>query len=297
MSNQLELRHIKYFLAVAEELHFRKAADRLFISQPGLSRQIKQMETELGIQLFERHNRKVALTQAGVYLRDEYQSITKSLNKVQNHAQLLHKGQEGELKIGYIGSAMHKIIPSFLLDIKKKYPNIHVNLQEMDNQVQTTGILDQDIDIGFVRMDRVPRGVEIQPIYEETFSLVLPKKHSINKSNFKGLSQLKDEPFIMFDSSYSPSYYEKVMQIFDEAGFVPIISHKSVKANTIYRLIENNLGAAIVPTSLQQGYDLDIQFIELTTIEHRTTLQMVWSNMNQNPVLGNVLGLVYVNNG
>ncbi len=292
MSNQLELRHIKYFLAVADELHFRKAAERLFISQPGLSRQIKQMEEQLGIQLFERHNRKVTLTEAGIYLKDEYQSITKSMDKVLNHAKLLHKGQEGELKIGYIGSAMHKIIPAFLLDIKKEFPNIHVNLQEMDNQVQTSSILDQDIDIGFVRMDRVPRGVEIRPIYEETFSLVLPKDHAINKNNFKDLSQLKDEPFIMFDSSYSPSYYEKVMQIFDEAGFSPIISHKSVKANTIYRLIENNFGAAVVPTSLQEGYDLGIQFIELTEIEHRTTLQLVWSKMNQNPVLGNVLGLV-----
>lgn len=296
MSNRLELRHIKYFLAVAKELHFRKAADRLFISQPGLSRQIKQMEIELGIQLFDRHNRKVSLTQAGVYLRDEYQTIIKSLDKVVNHAQLLQKGQEGELKIGYIGSAMHEIIPSFLLNIKKRFPNIHVNFQEMDNQVQTAKILDQDIDIGFVRMDRVPRGMEIRPIFEETFSLVLPKNHPINSNNFKNLSQLKDEPFIMFDSSYSPSYYEKVMQIFDEAGFAPLISHKSVKANTIYRLIENNLGAAIVPTSLQQGYDLDIQFIELTTIKHRTTLQMVWSNMNRNPVLENVLGLVSVDN-
>lgn len=292
MSNQIELRHIKYFLAVAEELHFRKAADRLYISQPGLSRQIKQMESELGIQLFERHNRKVSLTQAGIYLRDEYRNIIKTMEKVINHAQLLDKGKEGELKIGYIGSAMHNIIPKFLLAIKEQFPNIYVTLQEMDNQVQTSKILVQDIDIGFVRMDRVPRGVEIRPIHEETFSLVLPKNHNINASNFKSLAQLKDEPFIMFDASYSPSYYEKVMQIFDEAGFSPIISHKSVKANTIYRLIENNLGAAIVPTSLQQGYALDIQFIELTGIEHRTTLQVVWSKSNQNPVLENVLGLV-----
>lgn len=292
LSNQLELRHIMYFLAVAEELHFRKAAERLYISQPGLSRQIKKMEDELGIRLFERHNRKVCLTKAGIYLKNEYQSIIKSMNKVQSHAQLLHNGQEGELKIGYIGSAMHQVIPQFLLNIKKQFPNIHVKLQEMDNQSQTASILDQDIDVGFVRMDRVGRGIDIRPIYEETFSLVLPKKHSINKHNFTDLYQLKNEPFILFDSSYSPSYYEKVMQIFDEAGFSPIISHKSVKANTIYRLIENNLGAAIVPTSLKEGYDLDIQFIELTEIEHRTTLQLVWSGGNQNPVLESVLELI-----
>jgi len=292
MSNQLELRHIRYFLAVAKELHFRKAAETLFISQPGLSRQIKQMEQELGVQLFERHNRKVALTKAGEYLQLEYESIFRSLENAFEHAQLINAGQEGELKIAYIGSAMHKIIPQFLLDFNKKHPNIHIELEEMDNQVQTAKILDKKIDIGFVRMDRVPRGIEIRPILEETFSLVLPKDHSINCNNFKNLTQLKDVPFIMFDSSYSPSYFEKVMQIFDDAGFSPIISHKSVKANTIYRLIENNLGAAIVPTSLQEGYDLNIQFIELTEIPHRTTLQAVWSKDNQNPVLQNALQFV-----
>lgn len=292
MSNQLELRHIRYFLAVANELHFRKAAESLYISQPGLSRQIKQMEEELGIQLFERHNRKVSLTKAGLYLKEEYSAVFGMLNKTLSHATRIQNGQEGELKIAYIGSAMHRIIPQFLLEFNKEHPHIHIELEEMDNQVQTSGILNQDIDMGFVRMDRVPRGIEIRPIFEETFSLVLPQNHEINCTNFKSLMQLKDEPFIMFDSSYSPSYYEKVMQIFDDAGFSPIISHKSVKANTIYRLIENNLGAAIVPTSLQEGYDLDIQFIELTEIPHRTTLQVVWSTQNQNPILRNALTYV-----
>ena len=292
MSNQLELRHIRYFLAVAKELHFRRAAEKLFISQPGLSRQIKKMEDELGLELFVRHNRLVKLTPAGEYLKKQYSIILQDLDQSLDHAKLIESGAEGELKITYIGSAMHRIIPQFLLDFEMEHPRIHIDLEEMDNQVQTAGILNGEIDFGFVRMDRVPRGIEIRPIFEETFSLVLPKSHHINCSNFTDLKQLRDEPFIMFDSSYSPSYYEKVMQIFDDAGFSPIISHKSVKANTIYRLIENNMGAAIVPTSLQEGYDLDIQFIELTNISYRTTLQVVWSSSNKNPILQNALNLL-----
>ena len=96
----------------------------------------------------------------------------------------------------------------------------------------------------------------------------------------------------MFDASYSTSYYEKVMQIFDQAGFVPIISHKTVQANTIYRLIEKKFGVAIVPTSLKNGYDLDIKFIELDSIEHRTTLQVIWSKKNTNPILRNALTII-----
>jgi len=288
----MELRHIKYFLAVAKELHFRHAAEKLYISQPGLSRQIKQMEHEIGVKLFERHNRKVVLTQAGEYLKSEFENITHDLDKAVETAKLIDSGTKGKLKLGYIGSAMHSIIPEFLLSLKSKYPDLEVDLEEMDNLIQTAGILDQSIDMGFVRMDRVPRGIEIRPLFEETFSIVLPENHPIDTSNFKDLNQFKDESFIMFDQSYSPSYYEKVMQIFDQAGFSPIISHKSVKANTIYRLIENNFGLAIVPTSLLEGYNLKIKSIELNKLKHRTTLQLIWSKENQNPILEDVLGLM-----
>lgn len=289
MSNQLEIRHIKYFLAVAEDLHFRKAADKLFISQPGLSRQIKQMEEDLGMQLFQRHNRKVELTSTGAYLKNEFNRILRELDGVLTHAHLLEKGFQGQLKLGYIGSAMQTIIPDFLIETRQKFPNVRFDLKEMDNQRQIKSIMDQEIDLGFVRMDRVPRGLEMRPMFEDTFSLVLPKDHPIDQKNFADISQLKDDPFILFDASYSTSYYEKVMQIFDQAGFVPIISHRTVQANTIYRLIEKKFGVAIVPTSLKHGYDLDIKFIELDALTHRTTLRVIWNKNNTNPILKNAL--------
>ena len=291
MSNQIELRHLKYFLAVAEELHFRKAAERLYISQPGLSRQIKQMEDDLGIQLFHRHNRKVALTQVGVYLQRELTHNLKGLEHTLEHAKLLHDGTIGNLKLGYVGSAMQEIIPNLLLNFRNKYPEVLFSLKEMDNNKQLDDLLSQEIDVGFVRMERVPRGLEIHPILKEPFCLVLPKDHPINTSNFKNLSQLKDASFILFDPKYSASYYEKVMQLFDDSGFTPLVSHNTIHASSIYKLVENNFGISIVPKSLMTT-EKGIQFIELHKVPQRTVLSLVWNKANRNPMLQDFLNLV-----
>ncbi len=292
MSNQLEFRHYKYFLAVAEELHYRKAAERLYISQPGLSRQIKQMEEILEIKLFERHNRKVELTKTGVFLQEKLLSHFKQFDDIIKHAKLLEKGVNGNLKLAYVGSAMQKLIPELLIKFRKANPNVLINLKENDNKNQIEALLNQSIDIGFVRMERVPKGLMMLPSVEETFSLVLPEKHKIDASNFKSLSQFKDEDFILFDATYSESYYEKVMQIFDDCGFFPTVSHSTVNASSIYRLVENGLGISIVPTSLKKGYNLKIKFIELKNIPQRTNLKIVWKLINKNPVLAKFVEII-----
>ncbi len=292
MSNHLEFRHYKYFLAVAEDLHFRKAAERLFISQPGLSRQIKQMEDELGIKLFKRHNRKVELTEAGLYLQQELKNNFRQLDDLIHHAKLLNSGINGHLNLGFVGSAMQKVIPDLLMKFRKSHPNITFSLNEIDNNQQVTALIKQEIDLGFVRIERVPKGLEMKPLFKDTFSLVLPKDHPINESNFKSLLQLKEEPFILFDPTYSESYYEKVMQIFDDAGFAPIVSHSTVNAISIYRLVENNFGVSIVPTTLKEGFDLNVKFIELKKIKQQTTLKIIWNNKNTNPILKNFLDII-----
>ena len=276
MSNQIEHRHLRYFLAVAEELHFRKAAEKLFISQPGLSRQIKQMEQDLGVTLFERNNRRVALTKTGDYLQKELQINLKNLEDILAHSKLIHHGKEGHLTLGFVGSAMLQIIPAILKQFNSKLPKVMFKLEEMDNQKQIEGLLSQEIDVGFVRLERVPRSLEIHTVLKETFCLVLPKNHPVNKRNFKNLSQFKDSPFILFDPEYSASYYEKVMQIFDGCGFAPIISHNTIHASSIYKLVENNLGVSIVPKSLQFGYDMNVKFIELDAIPQRAFLSIAW---------------------
>ncbi len=293
MSYRIEIRHLNYFLAVAEELHFRKAADRLFISQPGLSRQIKQMETELGFALFERTNKKVILTKAGKYLKEEVTMLLKNLNDSFDHAQLIHEGMEGQINFGYVGSAMQNVIPQLLLKIREDHPKVHYSLREMENPDQIDALIQKEIDLAFIRLDKVPKGLEIQPVFEDTFSLVLPKDHPIDEANFKGLESFKEEAFILFDQSYSPAYFEQVMQIFKQSGFHPIISHSTVHASTIFRLVENNLGISIVPSSLALGYNMAIKLIELDKIPQKTVLSVAWNSSNRNPILTKILSKVF----
>lgn len=292
MSYQLELRHFKYFLAVADELHFRKAAEKLFISQPGLSRQIKQMEDILGVSLFLRDKKKVSLTAAGEYLKNEVEFILNHLEITKKQMKLVAQGNTGELRIGFLGSAMQQVIPELLLNLKESRPGINTSLEELSNNSQLSAILKDKLDLGFVRLSRTPPGLQIQPIYEDTFSLVVPKKHKIGAKEFTGLQQFAKDSFILFSQEYSPLYYDTVMSICEDAGFSPRVSHKSVHAQTIFKLVENNLGIAIVPTALQYGFRLKVKFIELKKIPQRATLSVIWKTDNRNPALENCLNLL-----
>ena len=292
MSYQLEFRHLHYFAILAEELHFRKAADRLFISQPGLSKQIKFLEEKLGVKLLERNNRNVALTQAGEFLSEQIRQLDDKVDEIIHVTRLIHTGQKGNLRIGYIGSAMQTIIPDLLKAIDRDFPGILFDLSEMGNSMQIEKLLHQNIDLGFVRADYVPKPLKAVTAYEDTFSLVFPNDYPVTDSKMSDISFLKDEKFILFESSYSQSYYLKVMQIFNGAGFNPKVAHHTIHGNSIFRLVESGFGIAIIPTSLKLGYDLNVKFVELVGIHQKATLKAVWNSNTNNPVVSNVVELL-----
>jgi DNA-binding transcriptional LysR family regulator len=292
MSSQIELRHLSYFLAVAEELHFRKAAEKLFISQPGLSRQIKQMEDLLQVEVFVRNKKKVALTPAGHYLKTQSEAILKQLKETKRQLQLIGEGDTGEIRIGFLGSAMQNVIPNLLLQLRDNYPKIKTSLEERANQDQVDAVLKDELDIGFVRLVRVPAALHMQTIFEDTFSLVLPESYPMLTRDYKGMHQFSEDNFILFSQAYSPYYFETIMSICSDAGFVPKVSHKSVHAHTIFKLVENNLGIAIVPTALQAGFQMKVKFIELKTLKQRALLSVIWRKENANPVLKNCMDLL-----
>ena len=294
MGYQLELRHFNYFLAVAEELHYRKAAEKLFISQPGLSRQIKQMEDILDTPLFIRDKKKVTLTPAGKYLKGEVEFILNHLELTQKQLKSIGEGNLGEVRIGFLGSAMQQVIPKLLLQLKKSSSGIKTSLEELSNRAQVDAILKDKLDIGFVRLARVPKDIQIAPVFKDTFSIVLPENHKLTARSFKSMEQLREEDFILFSPEYSPLYFDTIMSICEDAGFSPKVSHKSVHAQTIFKLVENSLGIAIVPTSLQHGFQMDVKFIELKKISQKAVLSVIWKVDNRNPALKNCMDLLLV---
>ena len=292
MSNQLELRHLNYFLAVANELHFRKAAEKLFISQPGLSRQIRQMEDILETQLFERNKKKVSLTPAGHYLKKEVEFVFNHLENVERQLKLVGDGNSGELRIGFLGSAMQQIIPDLLLKIKDNYPKVKTSLEELSNFAQVEGVLNDQLDMGFVRVSRVPNTLHMKTVFRDTFSLVLPERYPMLTREFEGMHQFINDEFILFSQTYSPLYYDTIMSICQDAGFAPKVSHKSVHAHTIFKLVENHMGIAIVPTALQHGFQMRVKFIELKNVTQRAELSVIWKKEHTNPVLKNCMELL-----
>ncbi len=289
MKYQIEYREITNFLILAEELHFRKSADLLYLSQPALSRQIKKLEANLGIQLFDRHNRKVELTAAGQYLKTEWTRYISDLDRTIEHARQLQEGEKGQISIGYVGSAMQKIIPSLLLKLQKELPGVTYTLEEKDNQDQVESVLARNIDIGFVRLERVPDSLERRPLLTEPFCLIVSEDHPLTNRKFKNINQLQNENFILFEKSYSPSYFEKVMQIFDDSGFTPKISHKTIHSSSIYKLVSLGFGISIIPQSLQLKHYEGVRFLNLNGIAQRTVLSAIWDKDIRNPVMSRLI--------
>jgi DNA-binding transcriptional LysR family regulator len=288
----MELRHLHYFKAVAEELNFRKAADRLFISQPGLSRQIRQLEEELSVTLFDRDQRNVSLTAAGSYLKAEVDFLLNHLETIKGQLNQIQAGKIGELRIGFLGSASNQIIPRLMSKLNAYQPLVSVNLEELSNSLQVEMVKKDKLDIGFVRLNSVPDELEMKTIARDSFSLVVPTNHPIAAVDFVSMIQFKEESFVLFSSDYSNFYYDQIIGICRDAGFLPKIQHKSVHALTIFKLVESGLGVAIVPTSIQEGYEINVRFMEIPDIPQFTELVVIWKTGNRNPVLKQVLALI-----
>ncbi len=287
----MEFRHLKYFQILAEELHFGKAAERLFIAQPPLSRQIKQLEIELGVPLFKRNKRNVALTEQGHYLLKQTRVILELVNKTKADLKLINQGHSGHINIGYVGATMHSILPELLLKLKQHFPNINTTLLELSNEDQISGIKSGRIHVGFVRTPIQIDGITSQAVLREKFTLVLPKRFKIKKGIDHPLKALKNEPFIAFARDCGPALVDSALSICKKAGYTPNVTHESTQINAMLRLVEVELGYTIVPKSVKKGYELKLQFIDLDEFEEWAELNMIYNAEAMHPIINNLLRL------
>lgn len=272
----MELRHLRYFLAVAEELHFGRAAVRLGIKQPPLSRQIKSLETELGAVLFNRTNRRVELTPAGKYLKASAAAVIEQADRVRNTVGLIQEGQAGLVRIGYVGSAMHSVLPDLLRALRTSYPEIYPELVELDGDCQVRALQAGEIDVGFLRPPIRAEDLDMRVVLEEPFALVVPLSHKASEAEELTLDALADEPFIGFCRSCAPGMADQVVQICNDAGFSPRIVHETSQLNALLRLVESGFGYSIVPSSVRIGYDLNLAFREIEETHHRAQLAAIY---------------------
>lgn len=250
----MELRHLRYFSAVAEEQSFSKAARRLGIEQPPLSKQIRQLETEVGTALFHRLPRGAALTDAGrTYLQD----VREILDRVQlasQHAQQVARGTLGRIRVGMINSApFHPFVPRVIRQFIQHYPDLALSLEEASTPALAMAMLEGAIDVAFVRplLGDEPKLV-LEPLFDEDMVIALPEGHTLATPGALKLEKLANEDFVLFSRTIGSGLYDEIISACQRAKFSPRISHEVLHVTSIANLVAANLGVSIVPASMQQ---------------------------------------------
>ncbi|UIR57169.1 LysR substrate-binding domain-containing protein [Sphingobacterium sp. SRCM116780] len=285
----MELRHLHYFKAVAEELHFGRAADRLHISQPPLTRQIKDLEKELGIILFYRNNKRVELTNAGRYFLKECDQLMQQLEKAKLMAKQLHHAISGDFRLGYISSTPKKMLADILKQIKNEFPYLHVYLFETSSQKQKHALENGKLDLGILRAPIFTTDLKVDSLFKDSFCLATPKGW---KGNMDAVT-LMQEDFISYNSNYATDYHHQIIACANRIGFHPQIVHECNTMHSILELVANGLGIAFVPASVaQQETDLLLDFHELKENEIQTEIIMAYDHKSQHPVLHTFITLI-----
>jgi len=272
----MDVQQIKNFLVLCETLNFRKAAEQINIVQPALSRQIQLLENEVGVLLFNRSKRTVILTEAGIFFQKETNRILQDLNKTIIRAAQLHNGEAGEIRVTHSSSAMNTVVPSFLVKVKHKWPNLKTIAQETSNFQQIEMLLTRETDIGIAPNILVPPEINSKILYKENFVLILPNNHSLSKTKFTDLSVLKNETFILPQLSTGIGYVEAILQICQGFGFKPKVAHESAHSTGVLRLVEAGLGISIEPVSSVRGANMNIKLIELKNLPQKVTMILFW---------------------
>jgi DNA-binding transcriptional LysR family regulator len=247
MDGQIELRHLRYFLAVADTLHFSRAAERLGIAQPPLSQQIRRLEDLVGHRLFDRTTRGVRLTLAGSLLAERARG---TLDKIQDdlaQVRRLGRGEEGTLTVGFSGSVMFTELPAAIEAYRRRYPKVELRLREMVTAAQIAALLDGTLDLAFLRDGDATEGIEMNNVLREPFVAVLPQRHRLARRRSLRVADLRDEPFIFFARSMGPLAFDRTMACCAAHGFRPNIVQEAPQWPTLVRLVAAGLGVSLAP--------------------------------------------------
>lgn len=272
----MELRHLRYFIAVAEELHFGRAAQALGISQPPLSQQIQALEQELGARLFERTNRRVALSEAGRLFLEEARQVLAQVDKAADVARRAQLGELGEMKIGFTSSApFNSSIPKAIYSFRQRFPAVHLNLKEMSSREVADALLDESIEVGLMRPLALPESLVATELFREPLVAVLNADHPLVEGSEQGLElkALANEPFVFFPRSYGSGLHAQLLSLARQAGFTPHFAQEAAEVMTIIGLVSAGLGVSVLPASFQR---MRIDGVVYRTLLDADAVTAVW---------------------
>jgi DNA-binding transcriptional LysR family regulator len=273
----VDLRLLRYFVAVAEELHFGQAADRLHISQPSLSRAIRDLEGSLGAQLFTRTRRRVRLTDAGRHLLEETPRLLGDVERVLAETRRVGHGELGSLSIAFLPSATAVLMPRLIRAFRAAYPDVQLEVEEMLDEPQLEALRSRRIHVGIVRSRVDDAELSFERLLSDTVCAALPSGHRLAGRAELTYADLADEDFLLWAREESPEGYDMVMSSCREAGFSPRIVHEvGTTAYTILALVAGGLGISILSSSLRDLRGDDVVFVPLKG--GTSQIYVVWRN-------------------
>jgi len=282
----MELRHLRYFIAVAEERHFTRAAQRLGIAQPALSQQIKQLEAELGFKLLDRTKQRVELLEAGeVFLREARRTLAQAERAVRA-SRRAHEGKVGRLVVGFVGSSSLHLLPEVLQAYRRDYPEVDLELRELTSAEQQEALRQGRIDVGLLRPFPPDDALVTETVLREPLVAALPHAHPLAGQTRISVGDLRDEDFIIFPRHLGPDFYDLLTNLCRRAGFNPNVVQEAVQMTTIVSLVAGGLGAALVPASVSNMRRVGTSYVPLEDAACSVDLALAWRKDDRSPVLG-----------
>ena len=289
----MELRHLRYFVAVAEERHFTRAARRLGIKQPPLSLQIRQLEQEVGTPLLHRLARGVELTEAGALLLEEARAILEQVERTKASVQSRARGETGRIRLGFAGATyFHPRIPKLVQAFRRRHPNV-VLLPEQSNTPKLIASLhDGSIDVAFVRPPfSDSNGISVEPLVEEPMRIVLPSNHPQASLRSVSLASLAGETFILFPRAVGPGLHDSIIAACQRAGFSPILGQDAPQISSTVHLVAAGFGISIVPQSIEQIHADGVVYVGIKGEAPRAPISVAIRKDNRAATVRNFVSL------
>ena len=289
----MELRHLRYFVAVAEELSFTRAARNLNMAQPPLSQQIRDLETELGASLFLRTHHRVELTAAGrLFLNDARDVLSRAgdaVAKVRRAAQ----GEEGELRLGFVSTAMvDDAVPQLLSDFRSRHPAVALRLEQLGTVQQVQALVGRRIDAGFIRPPVEEPRLVLRTVMREALMLALPLHHPCARNRSVRLQALAREPWVMVSRETGAGFYQRTVDLCLGAGFTPQVSLEVGEIQTVVGLVAAGFGVALVPAAMTALHRRGAVYVPLAGPRGMVEICVAYLRDQHSPVLGNFLRLI-----
>jgi DNA-binding transcriptional LysR family regulator len=294
---ELEFRQVRYFLAVAEELHFRRAAERLHVAQPAISQQIARLEADLGVRLLERSSRSVQLTAAGQTFLAEARVLLRQRDEAIIATRRAASGDVGRLNIGFVGPAALSVLSELIRTYRTRYPDVDLNLHDCATVEQLKLLDAQELDVGFLRLPAAADGLTFELVKTEPICIMLPTGHPLNQRPVDApvdITELADQPLITLPRDLEPVVVDQIIALCVDAGFSPRIVQEAAQMYVIIALVNAEIGLVLVPESLQALRHVGVAYRPLRsrkTVAVQTG--MAWRTSNTSPVLASFLRFVH----